>query len=154
GLPGLGLMGSAAAAAYLADSLDRGRWLRTGFNGLMLPVLEDSTLALRAAQGTLTVKDLLIYSGMCGAGLDTVPLPGNASADQLYGVLLDVGAIALRLHKPLIARLMPLPGKQAGDEAVFDFEFFAKSRVMALPAEPLLGGLASDEILSISPRGR
>lgn len=154
GLPGLGLMGSAAAAAYLADTLDRGRWLRTGFNGLMLPVLEDSTLALRAAQGTLTVKDLLIYSGMCGAGLDTVPLPGNASADQLYGVLLDVGAIALRLHKPLIARLMPLPGKQAGDEAIFDFEFFAKSRVMALPAEPLLGGLASDEILSISPRGR
>ncbi len=153
GLPALGKLGSTAAAAFLADTLDRGRWLRTGYNGLMLPVLEDTVLAKRAAQGDLTLKDLLSYAAMCGAGLDTVPLPGDATPEQLTGVLLDVAAIALRLNKPLIARLMPLPGKQAGDPVEFDFEYFAKGRVMALPAGPLHGGLTGDEVVSILPRG-
>ena len=152
GLGALGLAGSAAAAAFIADTPDRGRWLKTGFNGLMLPVLEDSVLAARAAQGSLTLKDLLLFSAMCGAGLDTVPLPGDAAPEQLEGVLLDVAAIALRLNKPLIARLMPLPGKQAGDPVAFDFEFFARGAVLALPAAPLSRGLASEETLSIRPR--
>jgi len=153
GLPALGVHGSVAAAAFLADTLDRGRWLHTGFNGLMLPVLEDSVLARRSSEGTLTVKDLLLYATMCGAGLDTVPLPGDASVEQLMGVLLDVASIALRLNKPLIARLMPIPGRQAGDEVVFDFEYFARGRVMALPADALQGLLAGEETVSILPRG-
>ena len=148
----LGLSGSLAAAAFVADSLDRGRWLRVGFNGLMLPVLEDSRLAKRAAEGTLTLKDLLLYSAVCGCGLDTVPLPGDATAEQLTGVLLDMGALALRLNKPLVARLMPVPGKAAGDATGFDFEFFANSRVLALDAAPLQRGLAGDESLAIKPR--
>ena len=61
--------------------------------------------------------------------------------------------MALRLNKPLTARLMPVPGKQAGDATGFDFEFFANSRVMALDAAPLQRGLAGDESLSIKPRG-
>jgi uncharacterized protein (UPF0210 family) len=73
GLPALGDAGSLAAAAFLADTLDRGSWMKTGFNGMMMPVLEDSTLAARAAQGTFTVQDLLMYSAVCGTGLDTVP---------------------------------------------------------------------------------
>jgi hypothetical protein len=153
GLPALGMAGSVAAAAFIADTLDRGRWLKTGFNGLMLPVLEDSVLARRAAQGSLTLKDLLIYSAMCGAGLDTIPLPGDTSPEQMQGVLLDVAAIALRLNKPLIARLMPLPGKQAGDPVEFSFEFFAKGAVLALPAAALSRGFAGDETISIRPRG-
>ena len=152
GLPALGMLGSAAAAAYLADTLDRGRWLRTGFNGLMLPVLEDSILPRRAAEGSLTVKDLLLFATMCGAGVDPTPLPGDATAEQIYPLLLDVAAIALRLNKPLIARLMPVPGKQAGDPVEYDFEYFAKSRVLGLPAAGLSGGLAGEETLSIQPR--
>jgi len=152
GLPALGQAGSVAAAAFLADTLDRGRWLKTGFNGLMLPVLEDSTLAKRAAQGTLGVKDLLLYSCMCGAGLDTLPLPGDATPEQLEAILMDVGAIALRLNKPLIARLLPVPDKQAGDSVQWDFEYFAPSRVMALPAAPLKGLLKGDESLHLQPR--
>ncbi len=51
GIPSLGLNGSAAAAAILAGILDEGKWLKAGFNGLMLPVLEDSGLAERAGGG-------------------------------------------------------------------------------------------------------
>ncbi len=152
GIPALGQAGSVAAAAFLADTLDRGRWLKTGFNGLMLPVLEDSTLAKRAAQGTLEVKDLLLYSCMCGAGLDTLPLPGDATPEQLEAILMDVGAISLRLNKPLIARLLPVPGKQAGEPVQWDFEYFAPSRVMALPSAPLKGLLRGNEALLLQPR--
>lgn len=152
GLPAIGLSGSLAAAAFLTDTLDRAAFKRTGFNGLMLPLLEDSTLATRGAQGTLSVTDLLLYSAVCGTGLDTVPLPGDTSVEQISAILLDLAALSLRLDKPLTARLMPIPGKKAGDETGFDFEFFANSKVLALPAEPLIGLLAGDETISIYPR--
>jgi uncharacterized protein len=121
-VPQVGLHGSVAAAAIMADSLDRGHWLRTGFNGLFMPVLEDSILAQRA-QTTLTLKDLLLYSTVCGSGLDTVPLPGDATQEQIAAVLLDVAALSMRLAKPLTARLMPVPGKKAGEMTAFDFSF-------------------------------
>ncbi|MHB9020169.1 MAG: DUF711 family protein, partial [Minisyncoccota bacterium] len=152
GLSRLGLFGTLAAAAFLADTLDRGNWPRSGFNGLMLPVLEDLTLAARAAEGSLTVRDLLMVSAVCGTGLDTVPLPGEATAAQLAAILLDVAVLSQRLDKPLTARLMPIPGKTAGGRTDFEFEFFANSRVMALNAEPLNGLLAGDEEIDFHPR--
>jgi hypothetical protein len=72
--------------------------------------------------------------------------------EQLYALLLDLAALGMRLNKPLTARLMPIPGKRAGDATTFDFSFFANSRVMALQGEPLKGLLASDETFSLSPR--
>lgn len=154
GSPASGLHGSLAAAAILADTLDLANYTRTGFNGLMMPVLEDAVLAERAAQGTLRVKDLLMYSAVCGTGLDTVPLPGDASPKQIQAVLLDLAALSQRLDKPLTARLMPIPGKVAGDPTGFDFAFFANSRVMALEASPLSGHLAGEETFVVKPRGK
>ena len=137
GVPKAGLHGSLAAAAVLTEIVERARFSGTGFNGLMLPVLEDSFLAQRAAEGTLSVKDLLLYSAVCGTGLDTVPLPGDTTPDQIAALLLDLSAMSMRLNKPLTARLMPIPGKKAGDPTYFNFDYFANSRVMALEAEPL-----------------
>lgn len=152
GLSRLGMSGTLAAAAFLADTLDRGNWPRAGFNGLMLPVLEDSILAERAAEGSLIIKDLLMVSSVCGTGLDTIPLPGDASPAQLSALLLDIAVMSQRLNKPLTARLMPIPGKTAGDPTEFEFEFFAASRVMALPAESLHGLLAGSEWIKFNPR--
>ncbi len=152
GLAGFGLSGSLAAAAFLTSTLDHAGFKRTGFNGLMLPLLEDSVLAQRGSEGLLTVTDLLLYSAVCGTGLDTLPLPGDTSVDQLYAVLLDLAALSSRLAKPLTARLMPIPGKHAGEKTSFDFEFFANSKVLALPAKPLTGLLAGSEVLNIAPR--
>lgn len=152
GVPAVGQHGSLSAAALLADILDSARFPHTGFSGLMLPVLEDATLAARAAQGLLNVKDLLLYSAVCGTGLDTVPLPGDTTREQLAGVLLDLAALAQRLDKPLTARLMPIPGKAAGDPTNFDFAYFANSRVMALEAAPLSGALAGEGTFHLRPR--
>lgn len=154
GVPAVGLHGSLAAAAFLTDTLDRANFSRAGFNGLLLPVLEDAVLAARAAQDLLSVKDLLMCSAVCGTGLDCVPLPGDASPEALSAVLLDVAALSQRLDKPLTARLMPIPGKKTGDTTGFEFEFFANSRVLSLDAAPLQGFFSGDEFFEISPRFR
>jgi len=154
GVPKTGLHGSLAAAAILTEAIERANFPRTGFSGLMLPVLEDAVLARCAAEGTLTVKDLLLYSAVCGTGLDTVPLPGDTSAEQIAAVLLDLSALALRLDKPLTARLMPIPGKKAGDPTGFDFDYFANSRVMALEAEALKPPFSTSEQFELRPRGK
>ena len=149
GAPVVGYHGSLAAAAILADTLDRAVFPRVGFSGLFLPVLEDAVLARRAAQGELTVNDLLLYSAVCGSGLDTIPLPGDTTIEQLTAVLVDLATLATRLGKPLTARLMPIPGKVAGDPTDFKFDFFANSRVMNLRAEPLVNLLGGDEEINL-----
>ncbi len=138
--------GGAAAAALIMTALDKAHFKRAGFNGLMLPVLEDSVLARRASSSALTTTDLLLYSAICGTGLDTIPLPGDTSVEALSGLLLDTAALALRLDKPLTARLMPLPGKAAGDDSGLEsFEYFAPARVMAAPVGLTPGGLLADD---------
>lgn len=152
GLSHIGGSGSLGAVAIVADTLDRGKWPRAGFNGMMLPVLEDSVLARRAEQGLLSVQDLLLFSTVCGTGLDTIPLAGDTSRDQLESVLMDVGTLAVRLGKPLTARLMPIPGKNAGDETTFDFEYFAASRVLSIDGQVLQSPLNGEHPIRISPR--
>ncbi|MBS3751522.1 MAG: DUF711 family protein [Anaerolineales bacterium] len=154
GIKALGNHGSLAAAAFLTDSIDRAKFPRTGFSGLMAPVLEDMILAARAGEGSLTVKDLLLYSAVCGTGLDTLPLPGDLTGKEISAVLLDIAALSLRLDKPLTARLMPIPGKKAGDATNFDFPYFANSKVMALEARKLDGLMDGDGYLDIQPRNR
>jgi uncharacterized protein (UPF0210 family) len=152
GVPKIGLHGSLAAAAILTEAVDRADFPHTGFSGFMQPILEDSVLAKRAAEGTLTIKDALLYSAVCGTGLDTIPLPGNTTAEQIAPLLLDLSALAMRLDKPLTARLMPVPGKQAGDATEFDFGFFANSRIMSLDSAALNFPLGGDESFSLQTK--
>lgn len=130
GVDRFGAPGTLFVSSLLTDCLRQANYPRCGFNGLMLPVLEDAILADRSRQGLFTVNDLLLYSAVCGTGLDTVPLPGDVSEAELFGILLDVAALAIRLDKPLTARLMPIPGAQAGDLTTFDFAYFANGRVL------------------------
>ena len=152
GVSKIGLHGSLAAAAILTEAVDRADFPHTGFSGFMQPILEDSVLAQRAAEGKLTIKDALLYSAVCGTGLDTVPLAGDATAEQLAPLLLDISALAMRLDKPLTARLMPVPGKRAGDNTEFDFGFFANSKVMRLESDKLSGVLSGNDTFQLSAR--
>ncbi len=127
--------GTLFAAAFLTDCINRARFPRIGFSGLMLPVLEDAILGLRSPHYTL--DSLLLYSTVCGTGLDTVPLPGDTTTGALAAILLDLATLAHKLAKPLTARLMPLPGLRAGDPTHFDFEYFANARVLPARARAL-----------------
>ncbi|MCZ2121964.1 MAG: DUF711 family protein [Anaerolineales bacterium] len=152
GVPKVGLHGSLAAAGILTEALDRAYFPHVGFSGFMQPILEDSVLARRAAEGTLSVKDILLYSTVCGTGLDTIPLPGDTSAEEIVPLLLVLCVIAARLAKPLTARLMPIPGKKAGDATEFDFGFFANSKVLKLESEPLTHALSGAEVFQLQAK--
>ena len=144
GVPAFGAHGTLFLASFLTDCLRAVRPERVGFSGLMLPVLEDSLLARRAADGTFGLDSLLLYSAVCGLGLDTVPLPGDTPPGELAGIILDMAALAIKLDKPLTARLFPVPGKRAGDEVSWDFAFFSPSRVLPVRGLGLEGVLARD----------
>ena len=152
GLQAFGKPGSLLASAFLTSTLDQAQFKRTGFNGLMLPVLEDSGLANSATDGNLSLRDLLLFSSVCGAGLDVIPLPGETTAEELTPILLDLAALSLRLNKALTARLMPIPGKKAGEMTAFDFAFFANSRILPVNSAPLQGNLIGNEEIEIKAR--
>lgn len=152
GVPQIGSAGSIAAAAILAGTLDGGTWKKAGFNGLMMPILEDSILAERSSASVLSIYDVLQYSSVCGTGLDTVPLPGDIEIEKLEALLLDVAALAIRLNKPLTARLMPIPNKKAGDKTDFDFSYFAKGSVLDYPFSGIQSPLTAGETIRIKPR--
>lgn len=101
-----------------------------GYSGLMLPVLEDPLLAQRAGEGRYGIRDLLLYSSVCGAGLDVVPIPGDTSVATLAALLKDVAALSARLNKALSARLFLVPGRKAGEIARFDDPVLTDSMVM------------------------
>lgn len=152
GLSQLGKMGTLTAAAILAEALDQGNWPHVGFNGMMLPVLEDSILAARTKSSAFTIKDLLMVSAVCGTGLDTVPLPGDIRAEEIETLLMDIAALSLRLKKPLTARLMPVPGLKAGNLTSFNFEFFKNGNVMDFPAGKISAPLSRSNWVKIRKR--
>lgn len=132
GLGKFGEPGTLIAAGKITECLKNAAVKTCGYSGLMLPVLEDYGLALRNTEGKFDIMRLLQYSSICGTGLDTIPLSGDVSEKALYALLLDIAALAVKLHKPLSARLMPVPGKKAGEMTTFDFEYFVNSRIMDL----------------------
>jgi len=115
----IGSPGSLGAAYAITSAVQRVPVLHTGYSGLMLPVLEDSVLAKRWEEGTITRDALLSYSAVCSTGLDAVPLPGDTSQRDLENIIGDVASLALKWHKPLSARLLPVSGKKAGDNTEF-----------------------------------
>ncbi len=128
-----GSAGTLAACAAITEGLKRLTIETCGFCGLMLPLLEDPLLARRAAEGRYGVRELLLYSSVCGTGLDTVPLAGDTPARAISALIADMAALALRYDKPLAARLLPVPGKAAGDAVAFDIPFLTDSVALAIP---------------------
>jgi uncharacterized protein len=125
-----GQQGTLSIARIITDTIQSIPVQKTGYCGLMLPVLEDDGLSTRNKEHQFSISDLLLYSAVCGTGLDTIPLPGNITERQLYNILLDVASLSIKLQKPLSARLMPIPGKKAGDMTEFNFSYFKNSSVM------------------------
>lgn len=125
----LGTHGTIALAAALTRALKSSSLPTCGYCGLMLPVLEDARLGQRWAEGRISAHELLLYSTVCGTGLDTIPLPGDSSAETIAHLLLDVATLAWRLNKPLSARIFPVPGKRAGESTTFTSPYLTNTRL-------------------------
>jgi uncharacterized protein len=116
----VGASGTLTAAAAITAAIKDIKVKQTGYSGLMLPILEDSRLAQRWNEGHISLDALLSYSAVCGTGLDTIPLPGGVSVDQLSLIIGDMASLAYKWHKPLSARLLPVAGKAPGELTEFD----------------------------------
>ncbi len=130
GLGRFGDVGTLAIAKCLTSCLSQLNVKKCGYSGLMLPVLEDYGLAERNKEKAFRLTDILLYSSVCGTGLDTIPISGDVPVQKLYALLLDIASLAIKLNKPLSARLMPVPHKKVGEMTSFSFEYFANTKVM------------------------
>lgn len=125
-----GAAGTLVACSVVTAAIKAVNVRTCGYSGLMLPVLEDPVLARRVTEGRCTLRDLLLYSSVCGTGLDVTPIPGDTPVEVIAGLLRDVGALSARLRKPLSARLFVVPGKRAGEIASFDNPWLTNCAVM------------------------
>jgi uncharacterized protein (UPF0210 family) len=127
-----GSSGTLTAAATITSAIKSIQVKQTGYNGLMLPILEDSRLAQRWSEGRVSLEGLLSYSAVCGTGLDTIPLPGNVTIEQLDTIIGDMATLAFKWHKPLSARLLPVKGKNPGEITEFDDPFLVNAVIQPL----------------------
>lgn len=104
----------------------------TGFNGVMLSVLEDDVLASRFSHRNVSVNDLLLYSSVCGCGLDMVPVSGDTSEDAIAEFASDTAHLAFRLNKPLGVRFLPISRLREGQKTTFSHDFVNNSAVVRL----------------------
>ena len=145
GVDSFGASGTLFLTAYLTNmlkQLEKDLPVRTvGFTGVMYPVLEDRYLTESNDRGLLSMESMLLYSTVCGCGPDMIPLPGDVSEKEIASVILDMSTLALILDKPLIARLVPIPGKKGGEKTDFHYPFFHNTRIMDARGLSLTGRL-------------
>ena len=132
GIGRFGEAGTLAVSRLITETLERLNLKKCGYSGLMLPVLEDYGLSKRNIEGSYNITNLLLYSTVCGTGIDTAPLPGNVTEEKIFALLLDVATLSIKLDKPLSARLMPVPNKNVGDMTNFGFEYFTNTKIMEI----------------------
>jgi uncharacterized protein (UPF0210 family) len=131
----LGASGTMTAVGVITSALKDIGARRTGYSGVMLPVLEDPTLADRWNQGRLSLDQLLSYSAVCATGLDTIPLPGDTTVEDLARVIGDVATLSVKWNKPLSARLLPVKEKRAGEMTEFTDPFLINALIRPLPGK-------------------
>jgi len=133
GIGKVGGPGSTAALAMLNDAVKKGGAFASssvgGLSGAFIPVAEDSALAKAVELGYLTLEKLEAMTSVCSVGLDMITLPGDTSPETLAALAMDELAIGVINKKTTSVRLIPVPGKKAGDRAVFG-GLFGESPIM------------------------
>lgn len=123
GLKAIGVPGSTVALALLNDAVKKGGAFASsnvgGLSGAFIPVSEDLNISKAAAEGHLSIEKLEAMTCVCSVGLDMVAIPGNTSEETLAAIIADEMAIGVINKKTTATRLIPVPGKQAGDHAFF-----------------------------------
>lgn len=123
GLEHCGVHGSTAALAMLNDAVKKGGAMASGqvggLSGAFIPLSEDAAMADAAAAGALTLDKLEAMTCVCSVGLDMVAVPGDTPAETLSAIIADEMAIGMINGKTTAARIIPVPGKGAGEYVNF-----------------------------------
>ncbi len=123
GVDTVGAPGSTALVAMLNDAVKKGGAFASqsvgGLSGAFIPVAEDAVLAAAAGRGDLSLEKLEAMTSVCSVGLDMIAIPGDTPAETIAAIIADEIAIGVINRKTTAVRLIPVPGKKAGDKAVF-----------------------------------
>ena len=121
-----GEYGTIAACTAISKVLQSMECIRsTGFCGLDIPVCSDKRF-VRLIESSISPRHLINILPVCANGIDMVCVPGNdvhlhtQSEQSLRSLLLDMVTLAEQLGKPLICRILPVPGKKKGDRVNFE----------------------------------
>lgn len=123
GLETIGAPGSTALLALLNDAVKKGGAFASshvgGLSGAFIPVSEDLNIAKAVENGYLSLEKLEAMTSVCSVGLDMIALPGDTPSETLAAIIADEMAIGVVNNKTTATRLIPVPGKQAGEQVEF-----------------------------------
>jgi len=123
GLGRAGAPGTTAALALLTDAVKKGGAMASssvgGLSGAFIPVSEDATMDDAVKEGALTLEKLEAMSSVCSVGLDMVVVPGDTPVETIAGIIADEMAIGVINGKTTAVRIIPVPGKAAGERVEF-----------------------------------
>ena len=123
GLEYPGAPGTTAALALLNDQVKKGGVMASsyvgGLSGAFIPVSEDQGMIDAVLAGSLNLEKLEAMTCVCSVGLDMIAIPGDTPASTISGIIADEMAIGMVNNKTTAVRLIPVVGKQVGDQAEF-----------------------------------
>jgi uncharacterized protein (UPF0210 family) len=123
GLDAAGAHGTTAALALLTDMVKKGGVMASsrvgGFSGAFIPVSEDEGMVEAVRRGAITIDKLEAMTSVCSVGLDMIAIPGDTPASTIGAIIADEMAIGMVNNKTTAVRVIPVPGKKAGDWAEF-----------------------------------
>ncbi|MEA2700522.1 MAG: uncharacterized protein QOI66_4793, partial [Myxococcales bacterium] len=123
GLERVGAPGSVAALAMLTDAVKKGGVMASshvgGLSGAFIPISEDARMVDAVRVGALSLESLVAMSAVCSVGLDMVAVPGDTTAETLAAIIADEIAIGVFNNKTTAVRIIPVPGKKAGESVVY-----------------------------------
>jgi uncharacterized protein (UPF0210 family) len=123
GLETAGTHGTTAALAMLTDMVKKGGIMASthvgGFSGAFIPVSEDEGMVAAVKNGAISLDKLEAMTSVCSVGLDMIALPGDTSAATISAIIADEMAIGMVNNKTTAVRVIPAPGKKAGDWVEF-----------------------------------
>ncbi len=123
GVDAIGAPGSTAILAILNDAVKKGGIFASktvgGLSGAFIPVMEDALLAEAVGSGTLCLEKLEAMTCVCSVGLDMVPIPGSVDASTISAIIADEMALGMINNKTTAVRIIPVPGKEAGEVVSF-----------------------------------
>ncbi len=123
GLERCGTHGTIAALALLNDAVKKGGIMASssvgGLSGAFIPVSEDAGMIEAVQKGALSIEKLETMTCVCSVGLDMIAVPGDTSAETISAIIADETAIGVVNNKTTAVRIIPAPGKVAGDVVEF-----------------------------------
>lgn len=123
GLESTGAHGTILALAILTDAVKKGGAMAVshigGLSGAFIPVSEDSLMVEAFKRGSMSIEELHALSAVCNTGVDMITIPGDTPTSIIAGIIADEMALAIALDKSLGVRIIPVPGKKAGEEVNF-----------------------------------